>query len=295
MKRYQIVAILAIVACLQAGAEPVNPDYSNFEFTDVLMKRLQKTPLTDSLLRSLFEDMDSDGDGFLSQEEIIQHATKTRHWHAPKRVGSDEGGILKLMDTDLDGYVSEDELLTQVRKVETFETDEAEAATLKTESGKFKAADANEDGLLSEHELASLAFPGTNNGVLSIIVQEYVDQNDEDGDGVINQEEWKALEFKKFKEVGFESDLSEAESAFIEDFIALDKDKSGALDFSELMYWESGMFDMDRVVGQIFRAADANDDGSLTQTELTAARGKLEGGEAQMFINHWATDEDSEL
>merc|ERR1719195_125378 len=162
------------------------------------------------------------------------------------------------------------------------EDDKDEASKRKAVEGeKFKAADADGDGLLSEVELPALFYPETHDGVLQIAAQSTLGQKDIDKDGLLTAKEfWEGDQVE-----GEEIAASEEETA---DFRKLDKDGSGKLDLEELKAWESGRFHTHQAMQSFFEKADTNNDLHLSAEELAAAHGIISGSDAQYHFVEWA-------
>ena len=62
--------------------------------------------------------------------------------------------------------------------------------TLALETAKFKAADADGDGLLNPQEMTSLFYIETSTAVLDVAVQETLKLKDKNKDGVLNVKEF---------------------------------------------------------------------------------------------------------
>merc|ERR1719263_1010290 len=128
--------------------------------------------------------MDTNGDGRLSLQEVLEYAHSTGRQIATKDVGA----ILDELDTSKDGRLSLDEHVQDIKN-QAEGGDEQEMkdlqSRLEVEKEKFTAADGNADGFLDTEELASLFYPETHEGVLAVTVRETMRQKDRNEDGLL--------------------------------------------------------------------------------------------------------------
>jgi len=230
-------------------------------------------------LRRLHQLFDENGDGKVSMNEVMDFAHKIGKTIASKDIGS----ILEEIDTSKDGHLSLEEHITDIQN-QADGGDEEEMKELQrryeVETAKFKAADANGDGLLDKSELPSLFYPETHDAVLGVTVGETLSQKDANSDGVLTPHEfWEA------SSEGEEAELSEEEQA---DFAKLDTNHDGVLNHEELMAWESGKFHTHEALMKLFEIADKDSDMHVTADELAEAKEHIAESDVQYHLIEWA-------
>mmetsp|Transcript_19454 Transcript_19454/g.61199 ORF Transcript_19454/g.61199 Transcript_19454/m.61199 type:complete len:236 (-) Transcript_19454:97-804(-) len=235
-------------------------------------------------MQGMHSKMDVNNDGKVSMAEVLRFSAEMRKQIAQKDVRT----VLEEMDGDKDGKLSLPELLKDMDQWgEGGEEEKKEAEGRKElEKQKFKAADANGDGLIEEKELPALFYPETHEGVLEITAKFALAQKDTNGDGMLTMKEfWEGDQVE-----GEELSVSDEEKA---DFANLDKDGNKMLDVEELKVWESGHFHTEEAMKKLFDLADKDSDMHVTAEELGAAREQIAGSDAQYHLMEWA--EHSEL
>lgn len=230
--------------------------------------------LTDAQLQGLHAKIDSNKDGKISYDELVEFAAGTSKDAATKRTPSH----LDALDTSKDGKVSLEEHLKKFHdqyEAGTPEENEELQRRKAVEAEKFKASDRNGDGVLGVDELVSLVYPETHDDVLAHHVRDVLREKDADHDG--------KLSFNEFW-VDDEGDEEEQE----EDFGKLDLDKNGFLEENELSVWESGRFHTEYAMKKLFEIADSDNDSHISAEELHRAQLNIKGSDAQPHWIEWA-------
>jgi Ca2+-binding EF-hand superfamily protein len=240
---------------------------------------IEQDALTSETMRSLHSKIDADKDGRISMPEILDFSAMMRRTIAKKDIHT----VIDEMDGDKDGKLSLPELLKDMEQWgEEGEEDKAQAAKRKElETAKFRAADANGDGLLDSDELPALFYPETHDGVLTMTAQASLKGKDTDGNGELTPKEfWEGDTVD-----GEDLAISDEEQA---DFAKLDLDSSGTLNLEELKAWESGGFHTEEALKKLFELADQDNDMMVTAEELDKARELIAGSDAQYHLMEWA-------
>lgn len=221
-----------------------------------------EAPLTAKEMQRLHKHFDIDRDGKASSAEILQFSVSLREKVARKDVGL----ILEALDTSKDQKVSLEEHMADWSKEPGWENNNNFNTVKEVETQKFYAADSDGDRLLNSEELLSLFYPGMHNAVLRIATAGTLKQRDNDDDGKLTERE--------FWLDGNDDDIQTSEEEK-SDFERLDKNRDGFLDVDELLVWESGEFSTELSLAQLFKTADADEDGHVTAAELEAARNNI--------------------
>merc|ERR1711862_295104 len=96
------------------------------------------------------------------------------------------------------------------------------------------------------------------------MVKDGMEKKDQDKDGKICREE-----FRDADKVSSSKALSDVH------FQNLDTNGDGALDLDELVTWETGHYFLEQTMRDLFKEADADEDGKLEADELVNARQKI--------------------
>lgn len=259
-----------LVPSTLASSNDDDVDYDDYDIEE---------SLTSDQLRKMHAKLDMDGDGKASMTEIMAHAAEVGAAMATK----DVGGILEEIDLNKDGALSLDEHMQdlQTQAAGGDEQDFKELEDRKQlEVAKFRAADANGDGLLGLKEVSGFFYPETHGGVMAVTNADTMKMKDRDRDGRLSPKEfWEA------DEDGDDFDLSEEEAA---DFRTLDVDGDGLLSEAELLAWESGRFHTQMAMRSLFELADKDGDMHITADELAESREVVATSDAQYHLIEWA-------
>eukprot|EP00927_Polykrikos_kofoidii_P003111 TRINITY_DN1122_c0_g3_i2.p1 TRINITY_DN1122_c0_g3~~TRINITY_DN1122_c0_g3_i2.p1 ORF type:complete len:281 (+),score=74.52 TRINITY_DN1122_c0_g3_i2:81-923(+) len=254
-----------------------NADDDAVAFDD---QEIDEDSLNAEQLRGLHKHMDADGDGQLSFEETLQYAKGVTRSLAEKDIKA----VIEEVDTSKDGLVSLEEHMADIQDLAQG-GDEEEMNELphrmEIEKAKFLAADENQDQHLQAHEVASLFYPETHDGVLSVKTRETLRQKDKDGDGRMSP-----MEFWEVDESDGEDGQLSAEE--ISDFENLDTNKDGFLTVEEVQFWEGGDFHTHSAMKKMFEVADTDSDMHLSADELAHASDELSLSDAQYHLIEWA-------
>jgi Ca2+-binding EF-hand superfamily protein len=266
-----ILVALSLPSSSQGGEE--EPD-------DDLDQDIEEESLSAEQLRSLHAKLDSNGDGKVSLQEVLQYAQAMGKAIANKDIGS----IMEELDTSKDGRLTLEEHLADVYN-QADGGDEEEMKELEqrkqVETAKFAAADTNGDEFLDKDELAGLFYPETHEAVLSVTVAETMRQKDANNDGKLSPKEfWEAEDFE-----GDDGELSDEEHM---DFRKLDINGDGAIDLVEMRAWDSGKFHTEEAMKKLFEIADKDHDMHVTADELADAREQIASSDAQYHLIEWA-------
>jgi len=233
---------------------------------------------TSEQMRKLHAIMDANADGKVAMAESLDFAKMIRK----DIVRRDVSTILDELDSDRDGRLDLKELLKdlEIWLHEAEEGDKEPQVRKELEIAKFKAADANGDGFLTDEELAPVFYPETHEGVLAIATGHTHRRKDVDGNGQLSPVEfWEGDGID-----GSDVAISKEEAA---DFARLDKDGSGSLSIEELKTWEGGSFHLEDAMQKFFDVADKDNDMHVTADEFANARDVLSGSDAQYHFMEW--------
>jgi len=233
---------------------------------------------TSEQMRKLHGKMDANADGKVAMAEALDFAKTIRKVIVRRDVST----ILDELDSDRDGRLDLKELLKdlEIWLHEAEEGDKEPQVRKELEIAKFKVADANGDGFLTDEELAPVFYPETHEGVLAIAAGHTHKRKDVDGNGQLSP-----VEFWEGDGVdGSDVAISKDEEA---DFAKLDKDGSGSLSIEELKIWEGGSFHLEDAMRKFFDIADKDHDLHVTADEFANARDALIGSDAQYHFMEW--------
>lgn len=249
------------------------------------------TPLTPEQMGKLFKKMDADKNGKVTLAEVSSFGHHMRRGIAKIELDA----IMKPKDTNKDGKLNLDEFLG----VDSHDTTRQKPTEERRKEMviEFNELDANSDTFVDINELASLFQHHTNEKVEATLTNAALSQKDTNKDGVLSLDEFYAHVTSEGMETGeFGADDQESEPAEISEedkdqFNSLDRDSSGTLSLEELMAWETGSYQVETAMKNVFKHADTNGDSVLTEKEMNGAVDALamdsDGGEGHSALTAW--------
>lgn len=240
-------------------------------------------------LMDIHKKVDADGDKKVSLVELLAFNKLTRQ----KVIADDAKTEFAETDSNSDGKISLNELLGHHEDtIEGIEMpakpaeEEAEDAEFKAlETAKFKAADGNKDGFLSEEESHGIFYPEAHDGILDVVAAATLKSKDKNGDGELDHDElWDPQE-----EEASEDNKPDEETLSVQktDFEKLDLDASGKINLEEFKHFESGHHYTKDAMQNLIDTADKDGDGLLTATELSRAKEGLANHPAVPHLLEW--------
>ena len=224
-----------------------------------------------------FEEIDSNGDGFIDLKEakvLADYATSQQAASVKPIIGEQ---ILASMDTNRDGKISKDELVAMA----AFQTKSQQAGTAERKAAEkiVRSMDANRDGKISKDEISAVMKP-------------YFEQIDTNGDGFIDAKEaWGMAYYANSQQVqgrvtaeqivghvdrNGDGKISRDEAAanlkpYFEQY---DANKDGVIDVKEAQvladYATSQQVQRPATAEQIVGYLDRNGDGKISKDEASA-------------------------
>jgi len=220
----------------------------------------------------LFEKMDVNADGALTQVELIQWVSENY-----RKLDRDSANVhFATADVNGDSYVAWDEYLdkahgTTPEKIEaTRKAGDEEyiefVQTMDHEMRKFHAADVTQDGKLDRKEYAEFTNPTPHGKVLEVEALHAMEKIDKNRDGYIEEHEY-------IGDLKPEGDNAELYKEMVKHFKDADKNGDGLLD--KIEYTASMVFDYNEAATieskHLILKADTNKDGELSKDETVNA------------------------
>jgi len=239
---------------------------------------------------AIHKKMDSNGDGRLSLNEVIEFSRLTSK--DMEEVSSD--GSMEQYDTNKDGKVTWKEVMRSVSEntIDTSGFIEVDKKTFMEQDryftqqrkDRFEAVDQDKDGRLDSKEFAYFHSPVESlpPDVLKALVMASVKHNDRNGDGKLDSKEY--FSFMQSREYEHEEKTEEiTEKAFA----WLDVDGDGKLSVEELYRQESGEINMTSAFKDLFADADTDKDSHLSLDEFHKHMPLMTETPAGSYIAKW--------
>jgi len=236
-------------------------------------------------LGQLFERMDEDTDGYLTEEEL-------RHWvkKSFSQLDRDEARRqFEQANKDQNVGINWVEYLDKMygyspEEVKEFEKDTSQEMVnfvqmIAFDKKKFKTADVNNDDHLDLAEYNTFLHPQEHENMAAVEVERVMSEHDKDKNGKLTFVEFMG-EHAPEKE---EDRLSEREN-----FNEHDKNKDGVLDLAEVRAWSMPSFDESALeeAKHLIKESDTDKDGKLSKEEVVNAHEVFVGSQATDYGNH---------
>lgn len=219
-------------------------------------------------LKGIFDRVDTDNDGQISEEELVSWLKSVLNQYILNDVEK-QWANMELSSSD--GSLSWDKYLESTYHLDKgdkdIEEDQDMRSLIQRDERRWNAADVNNDKLLSLEEFGHFLHPEEVPHLVSVVVDETIDDMDTDKDGRISEEEYvKGTD--DGTEDGDDSALIESER---EQFrMYRDTDKDGYLNHEEVKEWiapsdyDSALSEAQHLIGQ----ADSNKNGMIDKSEM---------------------------
>lgn len=231
----------------------------------------------------LFDRIDTNSDSSLSTSELQDWITKIQFRYAEEDATKRWNEIM----TTKKGKMEWDEYEFQnFGSKETIESsiDGSIKDMITKEKVRWKAADADEDGLLDKSEFSAFLHPESSKSMDDVVAQETLEEMDLDGDGFVDMKEFLNDLVGESDDDEEEDDVEwiETEKHNFKD--NLDADHDGKLNKDELKKWLLSD-DHEQIVEEtehLFNQADVNQDNFLSKQEVL--------DKYDVFVGSQATD-----
>jgi len=233
--------------------------------------------MSEAKLTGLFKKLDKDGDGKVTQADLLAFNRHMRKQRDAKYFEEFWGEL----DRDADGKVTLEEATHDQEDM----SDGKEYTTV-----MFKAADKDSNGFLNKAEALGFSSMEHEPVVEAAVAKFAMKNSDEDGDGKLSMEEFKKSYFGTGMEDESHEEIPEEAADMKEAFAHMDKNADGSLDVVEMQEWESGRHFEEHSLEQLAKLADADGDGSITLQELLDTASMDEAMEHQYHLDGWANE-----
>lgn len=195
------------------------------------------------VMRGIYAKIDTDKDGNMTLSELKLFSRKAKI----KKARNVLFKVMKEFDKNRDQKLTLTEITEALHDADLDDEEDGESIRSGTdpEIRKFKAADADGNGVLEENEIVSYVQPELNPKVLDTMAQNLMAARDKDGDGKLTIDEAGGIEGKRKES----------------DFKFHDEDGDGFWSLQELRDWESGQKKEAEMISKIMEACDLNGDG----------------------------------
>ncbi|XP_074603171.1 calumenin-A-like [Brevipalpus obovatus] len=239
-------------------------------------------------LALIVDKMDTNGDGYVSYDELKDHIHKAqklyimedvdKQWKTLKPKEEDESSTITWEEYKLMTYGFMDELKTGLNEEDT----KTYKDMMRRDDRRWKMADNNGDGLLNRDEFADFLHPEEAEHMSDVVVDETLEDVDKDADGKISLTEYITDMYPSEETGGEVPDWVVREKEQFNNF--RDKDKDGFLDREEVKEWIIPQ-DYDHSgteAKHLIHESDKDKDGLLSKEEI------LENYD--LFVGSQATD-----
>jgi len=237
-------------------------------------------------LRQYHRDVDVNTDTKLSEAELLNFTEM--HYRNVELSGDDLKDQFTELDSNKDGTVDLQEYLNNTV---------SSPKQVEDETGLFKAADINGDGVLDKEEVAGLVSPVADGPVMETALKQSMRSADINADGRLTFDEFENAELVhhdrapiNHEEEDFHDRIVEGnQNQFTKDvFKQLDANSDGFVDQNELRELHSGRLQRKQVVDGFVEAVDKNNDRQITEQELLQARSSIRDSDIHSYLIAWA-------
>ena len=148
----------------------------------ILMHQFQNDEETKKL-RKIFEEFDTDHDGHLTRDELLEGLSKVMDKEDAEK---ETDQLMQALDTDGSGFIEFEEFLRASAKKEFYVTREKVQMI-------FDLIDLDRNGKITMNEMKSFFKGGEGMNLDDSIWEQLISQGDSDGDGIISFDEFYAL------------------------------------------------------------------------------------------------------
>lgn len=234
-------------------------------------------------LGKLVAKIDKDGDGFVTEQELMDWIKFTQK----RYIYDDVDRQWSHHNLGSDGKINWGEYKNSTYGTIDVDSPEAEEFhykdMIRRDRRRWEKADSDKDDKLSKEEYTNFLHPEESEHMREVIVDETLEDIDKDKDGFISLEEYIGDLYPSEGDVKEEPDWIKTEK---EQFIEFrDKNKDGKMDREEVKDWIVPQ-DYDHVTSEskhLIQEADENKDGKLSKEEIVEKHDLFVGSQATDF------------